>query len=154
MREVDDHQVGKGEPGQHEWALRFYSRKSSRPNRISAYIFNRAGGLGAGAYFQDTLQAKDWIHIVACFDPGSKQNPKAGVSIYKNGVLRGSPATQKGALYSSFDVVPESGTAPLRLGTRNRTSFLAGSLDEFAIYPRVLNAAEIAEHHRAAGKVR
>ena len=40
--------VGKGDNGQQEWALRFYSRNSTRPNRISAYIFNRNGGLGAG----------------------------------------------------------------------------------------------------------
>ena len=45
--ETDDTQnpyifwLGKGEPNQHEWALRFYSRKSAdRSNRISAYIFN------------------------------------------------------------------------------------------------------------------
>ena len=81
-----------------------------------------------------------------------KANPKAGVAIYKNGVLRGSPATQHGALYSSFDVVPEAGTAPVRLGTRNFTSFLAGSLDEFAIYPRVLTADEVLGHFQAAGK--
>jgi hypothetical protein len=142
--------IGKGEPGQFEWALRFYSRKSTRPNRISAYIFNRSGGLGAGAFFQDTVKAGEWIHVVACFDPGNKQNAKAGVSIYKNGVLRGSPATQKGALYSSFDIMPESGTAPVRLGTRSKTSFFAGGLDEFAIYPRVLTATEVSDHYRAA----
>lgn len=142
--------IGKGEPGQYEWALRFYSHQSSRPNRISAYIFNRSGGLGAGAYVEEPLQADEWIHIVACFDPGTKSSPKAGVSIYKNGILRGSPATQHGALYSSFDIVPESGTAPVRLGTRNFTSFFAGSLDEVAIYPRVLTATEIKAHYRAA----
>ena len=142
--------IGKGEPGQFEWALRFYSRNSTRPNRISAYAFNRSGGLGAGAYVEEPLQPNEWIHIVACFDPGSKTNPKAGVSIYKNGVLRGGPATQKSALYSSFDIVPQAGTAPVRLGTRNFTSFFTGSLDEFAIYPRVLSAAEIMSHYRAA----
>ena len=142
--------IGKGEPGQHEWALRFYSRDSTRPNRISAYVFNRAGGLGAGAYVEEPVELNEWIHIVACFDPGSKSNPKAGVSIYKNGVLRGSPASQHGARYASFDIVPEAGTAPVRLGTRNLTSFFAGDLDEFAIYPRALTAAEVLDHYRAA----
>src|SRR5207248_2397285 len=42
------HWLGKGEPKQHEWALRFYSRSAKdRPNRISAYIFNPDGHLGA-----------------------------------------------------------------------------------------------------------
>ena len=144
--------LGKGEAGQFEWAFRFYSRNSTRPNRISAYVFNRAGGLGTGAFVEEPMKANEWMHLVACFDPGTKADAKAGVSIYKNGVLRGSPATQKGALYSSFDIVPEAGTAPVRLGTRNFTSFLAGSLDEVAIYPRVLTPAEVLEHYRAAGK--
>jgi hypothetical protein len=142
--------IGKGEPGQFEWALRFYSRKSTRPNRISAYVFNAKGGLGAGAYVEEPVQADEWVHIAACFDPGSTHNPKAGVSIYKNGVFRGGPANQRGALYSSYDIVPVGGSAPVRLGTRNFTSFFAGSLDEFAIYPRVLSAAEIMAHYRSA----
>jgi hypothetical protein len=66
------HWLGKGEPDRHEWALRFYSSKSKdRPNRISAYIFNPEGGLGAGAFFQDKLTPGEWIHVVASFDPGS-----------------------------------------------------------------------------------
>lgn len=47
--ETDDPYIfwlGKGEPKQHEWAFRFYSKTSKdRPNRISAYIFNPDGGL-------------------------------------------------------------------------------------------------------------
>src|SRR5262249_54312267 len=86
------HWLGKGEPGQHEWALRFYSRTAKdRPNRISAYLFNPDGGLGAGAYFQDKLTAGEWIHVVACFDPGDALTRNAGVHIYKNGVHRQGP---------------------------------------------------------------
>ena len=81
--------LGKGDTGQHEWAFRFYSRKSTRPNRISAYVFNRAGGLGTGAFVEEPMKANEWIHLVACFDPGTKANAKAGVSIYKgNGGTR------------------------------------------------------------------
>ena len=96
------------------------------------------------------MKVNEWMYIVACFDPGNKDKPGAGVSIYKNGVLRGSPASQHGALYSSFGINPQAGTAPLRLGTRNLTSFFAGRLDEVAIYPRVLSAAEIRAHYQAA----
>jgi len=143
------HWLGKGETGQYEWALRFYSKESTRPNRISAYIWNPAGGLGAGAYFQDVLKTGEWIHVVACYDLGDETNPKAGVSIYKNGVLRGGPATQPGALYREYNVVPVHGVAPLRLGTRDLKSFLVGGLDEVAIYPRVLKSAEILENYKS-----
>jgi hypothetical protein len=140
--------LGKGEKDEMEWGFRFYSKESTRPNRISAYIWNADGGLGAGAYFQDELKAHEWLHVVGVFDPGSADNPGAGVSIYKNGQLRGSPATSRGALYSSYNVRPRMGTAPVRLGTRDLRSFLTGGLDEAAIYPRKLTAAEVQENYR------
>ena len=142
------HWLGKGERGELEWGMRFYSRDSSRPNRISAYIWNAGGGLGAGAYFQDELQRGDWIHVVACYDPGDRSNAGAGVSVYRNGALRGSPSSQKGALYSGYAIVPAHGSAPLRFGTRDRASYFSGRLDEVAIYPRVLTVAEIHDHYR------
>lgn len=144
------HWLGKGDTGQFEWAFRFYSRESTRPNRISAYIWNSAGGLGAGAYFQDKLQPGKWIHVVACYDPGDQTDPKLGVSIYKNGEFRGGPETQPGARYKAYNIMPIHGSAPLRLGTRDLKSFFIGGLDEVAIYPRVLAAAEILENYTSA----
>jgi Concanavalin A-like lectin/glucanases superfamily len=143
--------IGKGEPNQQEWALRFYSATSNdRPNRISAYIFNPEGGLGAGAYFQDRLTAGEWIHVVACYDPGDADTEGAGVHIYKNGVSRLGPPSA-GVLYNNpqWQIKPVHGTAPLRLGTRDRKSFLVGGLDEVAIYPRVLLAEEVLENYKA-----
>jgi hypothetical protein len=137
--------LGKGEKGEMEWGFRFYSQKSTRPNRISAYVWNANGLLGSGAYFQDVLQVGEWIHIVATFDPFTAANTGAGVSIYKNGQLRCSPATSKGALYSTYNVTPAAGAAPVRLGTRDLASFLTGGLDEVAIYPRKLTPAEVRE---------
>jgi hypothetical protein len=150
--EADDpyiYWLGKGEPNQHEWALRLYSSKSKeRPNRISAYLFNPDGGLGAGAYVQDKLTAGEWIHVVACFDPGDAGTRGAGVRIYKNGVMRSGPPSA-GALYNNprWQIRPVSGTAPLRLGTRNLKQFLVGAIDEVAVYPRVLTAKEVQEHY-------
>jgi len=141
------HWLGKGIAGQHEWALRFYSQDTTRPNRISAYIFNPQGGLGAGAYFQDDLTPGEWIHIVACYEPGDQDtDPPAGVNIYKNGVHRLGPPSP-GTLYRTFGITPVHGTAPLRLGTRDFGSFLIGGVDEVAIYPRVLTAEEILENY-------
>jgi hypothetical protein len=63
------HWLGKGEAGKMEWAFRFYPKTSSRPNRVSAYIFNSGPGLGSGAYVEDDIKAGKWMHIVAVFDP-------------------------------------------------------------------------------------
>jgi hypothetical protein len=142
--------LGKGDAGKYEWGLRFYSRKSSRPNRISAYSFNAGGGLGAGAYFEDKLAVGECMHIVAIFSPGDMRDPKAGVSIFRNGKLRQGPAMRgaSGTLYRSYDVVPAHGDSPLRLGTVNRKSFLTGALADIAIYPRALTAPQILDHYR------
>ncbi len=143
------HWLGKGEAGHMEWAFRFYPRKSSRPSRISAYIFNPGPGLGSGAYVEEDIKAGKWMHIVATFEPGDKANPKAGVSIYKDGKLALSPAKSPGALYQAYDVTPVHGSAPLRIGTRDKKSFFTGAIDEVAVYPRMLTAREIADNHRA-----
>jgi hypothetical protein len=145
------HWLGKGEKDEFEWGFRLYSKHkkdgqlSGRANRISAYIWNPksaardASNEGAGAYFQDELVVNQWMHIVATYDPPGKG---AGVRIYRDGVLRKGPP-DSGTLYSTFNVTPVHGTAPVRLGTRDKVSFLRGGLDEVAIYPRVLTAAEI-----------
>ena len=58
------HWLGKGEVGTYEWGFRFYKKDSSRPNRVSAYIWNPDGKLGAGAYFQEPVApasgSKSW----------------------------------------------------------------------------------------------
>jgi hypothetical protein len=140
--------------GQCEWGFRFYSQNSpTRPNRISAYIWNPDGGEGAGAYFQDQLIPGAWMHVVAVFEPGDMYtDPPAGVHIYKNGAHRLGPPSL-GTLYRTYKIVPVNGTLPVRLGTRDAASsggasisYLTGGLDEVAIYPRVLSAEEILEN--------
>ena len=151
--ETDDpyvHWLGKGEAGRQEWGMRFYSQDAARPNRISAYIWNAGGGLGAGAYFEDDLAPGEWIHVVAVYDPGDAGTQLAGVHIYKNGVHRKGPP-DSGTLYSTYGIVPAAGGAPVRFGTRDGVSFLTGGLDEVAIYPRALTADEILENYTAGG---
>jgi hypothetical protein len=145
------HWLGKGDAGEFEWGFRFYSLDSpSRPNRISAYIWNAAGGEGAGAYFQDALIAGRWMHVVACFSPGDRSDANAGVSIYRDGSMRANPRTSRGARYSSYAIEPSHGPAPLRFATRDLGSFFSGALDDVAVYPRVLTGAEIADNYRAS----
>jgi hypothetical protein len=151
------HWLGKCGAGSRacEWGFRFYSKDSpSRPNRISAYLWNPDGGEGAGAYFQDALVAAVWMHIVAVFEPGDRlTDPPAGVHIYRDGVHRLGPPSS-GTLYKTFDIVPGHGGSPVRLGTRDAAtrgagavSYLTGALDEVAIYPRVLSTQEIMENY-------
>lgn len=158
--EVYIHWLGKCASGsaQCEWGFRFYSQDSpTRPNRISAYIWNPAGGEGAGAYFQDQLSVGAWIHVVAVYEAGDMStDPPAGVHIYKNGVHRLGPPSP-GTLYRTYGIVPANGSQPLRLGTRDAassgraaSSYLAGGLDEVAIYPRALSADEILENYMIA----
>jgi hypothetical protein len=140
--------LGKGEKGAFEWGFRFYSKESNRPNRISAYIWNLAGGEGAGAYVEGELKKHQWIYLVATFDDPSKPNPR--VQIYKNG----EPSehnSSPGTLYKSYDVKPVAGKAPVRLGTRDLGGFLTGGLDEVAIYPYVLTPEQIRQHWALAG---
>ncbi len=91
-----------------------------------------------------------WMYIVAVYEPGDKDTlPPAGVHIYRDGIHRQGPPSS-GTLYSTYDIVPAHGTAPLRLGTRDNLSFtLNGGLDEVAIYPRVLTPDEIMENYNA-----
>ena len=72
------HWLGKGEAGSVEWGFRFYRKNSSRPNRISAYVWNPDGKLGAGAYFQEPVVPGQWIEVVAVYQPPGNN---AGVSI-------------------------------------------------------------------------
>jgi hypothetical protein len=140
------HWLGKGEVGSFEWGFRVYKKDSSRPNRISAYIWNPDGKLGAGAYFQEPVAPGQWIDVVAVYQPPGQN---AGVQIYRNGVLKNGPPHPP-TLYRSYDVTPRHGVAPVRLGCRDLTSFLIGGLDEVAIYPRCLTPAEILKNYRLA----
>ena len=124
--------LGKGEASRQEWVFRMYSQGNTegRANRISFYVFNPAGGLGIGSYFEDPVTPGEWIHVVGVADGQS-------TSIYKNGVFRRSD------VYAG-SIVPQRGTAPLRIGTRDFHSYFQGGLAEVRMWDRALGSAEIA----------
>ncbi len=140
------HWAGKGETGEHEYALRMYSLNNSanRPNRISGYAFNLAGGLGSGSYFQDVLQAGRWLHVAVVINAHIRQGDtmKQTVSIYRNGVLRDTTPL------SQFQVTPRPGDAPLRIGTRDLRSFFRGAIGKFALYGYPLSEAKLKAHYQ------
>ena len=100
------HWLGKSEYGdrnQCEWVFRMYSKTgSSRPNRISFYVFNRDGAIGVGSYFQDDVVPGTWIYVTGVIDASKTY-------IYKNGLLRDSDTYK-------MIITPVNGTAPLRIG--------------------------------------
>ncbi|GAA0618991.1 LamG domain-containing protein [Kribbella sandramycini] len=143
------HWMGKGEAGQHEYVSRMYSltNTENRPNRISGYLFNNTGGLGAGSYFQDSLTAGTWIHYVLVINANAKSAtyPNGYTKIYRDGVLR----DQDDLSISGQIIVPSDGTAPFRVGTRDFGSWFQGAVGKVAVYGKELSAARIAAHHTA-----
>jgi hypothetical protein len=150
------HFLGKGDPEQYEWAFRAYRADSvERPGRLSFYAWPLEGGLAPGQYVQPSCErdAGRWVHLVGVAEDPSVVG--AGVRIYVNG--RAGDGTAN--LYEAGRS-PENGTAPLRLGIRTPSAsgesggYLVGALADFAIYPRVLSATEIAAHYAAASSTR
>jgi hypothetical protein len=152
------HWLGKGEgagnAGQQEWVFRMYNRDHTtehppRPNRISFYTFNPAGGEGVGSYFQDALNTGDWIFVVGVADAARSY-------IYRDGQYRRcdtyrGPASDHCPIHHQpppnddlqLEVNPAAGASPLRLGTRDRNSFFEGGLSRVRIWNRVLQTGEV-----------
>jgi len=141
------HWAGKGGPRQHEYVARIYSLTNAedRPNRISGYAFNPAGGLGVGSFSQDPVVAGGWIHYVLVINTvdTSGQFPSGYTKIYRDGVRRDQDSL------AALGIVPAAGSAPLRIGTRDLHSFFAGAIAKVAVYDREPAAAELRAHYRA-----
>jgi len=140
------HWLGKGEPGQQEWVFRMYNQNTTdsppRPNRISFYLFNPDGGEGIGSYFQEPVEAGQWIHVVGTADGQV-------TSIYKNGAFKDCDrytGTGSGPCHNYPPdrwITPVHGSAPLRIGTRDLESFFLGAIREVRLWNRALTAAEV-----------
>lgn len=143
------HWMGKGVTGQHEYVSRMYSLENTenRPNRISGYSFNLSGGLGAGSYFQDPVEAGEWIHYVLVINANatSEAFPNGYTKVYRDGVLR----DQDDLSIRGQVIVPERGSAPFRAGTRDFASWFDGAVGKIAIWDTELTAEQIAAHMAA-----
>lgn len=131
-REDYVHWLGKGERGHHEYTFRIYNLNSYRPNRVSGYVFNPSGGLGAGSMFEEKLYLDRWMHVVVVYD-----YPNDRIKIYRDGRQRSQ------STFSSYAIIPRDGSAPLRIGTRDFASYFQGHLDDLKIFKRVLTDKEI-----------
>ena len=143
------HWMGKGTPGKHEYVSRIYSAHNTdaRPNRVSGYLYNTPGGLGAGSYFQDVTTVGKWIHYVFVINSKSKsiKFPHGYTKIYKNGVLR----AQDDLSIRGQVIEPKRSDAPFRVGTRDLKSFFTGAVGKVAIYGHELSKSTIDQHFRA-----
>lgn len=128
-----------------EYAARIYSltNTESRPNRISGYAFNLAGGLGAGSYFQDAVTAGQWIHYALVVNTVNTSGPypMGYTKVYKNGVLRDTDS-----LGEPYNIVPQNGTAPFRIGSTALDSFFQGAIGKVAVYNYEVSASQLLTH--------
>jgi hypothetical protein len=142
------HWMGKGAPRNHEYVARMYSARNSenRPNRISGYAFNPSGGEGPGSYFQEPVRRGEWIHYVLVINAKDKGGtyPNGYTKIYRNGQRM----DQDDLKHDGTVVVPQRGSAPFRVGTRDLRSFFDGAVGKVAVYTKELPAERIEEHYR------
>ena len=82
-----------------------------------------------------------WHHVVGTYATGTN-----GMKLYVDGTLQGS-ATATPISMSGFW---RAGAEGMSGWTMNPGQFFDGTLDELAVYPRALTAAEVTEHHTAA----
>ncbi|MBX4196058.1 LamG domain-containing protein [Candidatus Pacearchaeota archaeon] len=138
------HFLGKGDKENHEWTFRMYNNNSERPNRLSFYVFNLEGGLGAGSYVQKTVKQNEWIHLVGIIDDRF-------IYLYKNGVLQKVEDYHQAAIPSRgeiIDIYPEHGSAPVRIGTRDLHSFFEGKMADLRIYNSPISEKEVIELYK------
>jgi hypothetical protein len=136
------HFLGKSESSAAEWYFRMYNKTgSSRPNRISFYVFNAAGGEGIGGYFEDTLVAGQPIFLVATVDGQY-------VNIYKNGILRQSTDYTIDQGYAG-PLTLAATASPVRIGTTSLNvsdfGFFQGTIQQVGFYNVALNPAQVVE---------
>ena len=152
------HWLGKGEgagdSGQQEWVFRMYNRDHTaehppRPNRISFYVFNPAGGVGVGSHFQDALHQGSWIFVVGVAD-STRTYMYRDAKYERCDTYRGASMGHCPIHYQpppnddlQLEINPAAGSSPLRLGTRDLNSFFKGGLSRVRIWNRVLEAGEI-----------
>ncbi len=158
------HWIGKGEgsgaTGQQEWAFRMYNRDDTledppRPNRISFYLFNAEGGLGVGSFVQDAVLPRTWVHVVGVADNARTYFYRDGIrtrcDTYRGPSHRGCPIHFQDPPTDQIQLVidPQSGSSPLRLGSRDFASFFEGGLTRVRIWGRALTATEVADLYAA-----
>jgi hypothetical protein len=155
--------LGKGSAGQHEYAARMYGQHptghdADRVNRISGYVFNSSGGLGAGSYYQAPAEwpiaAGEWMQYVLIINTSAgARSVKYPTGYTKVTITRKDAA---GRLFTGkdqdalvkYNIEPTAGQAPFRVGTRDLGSFFRGAVGKVAIYDYEVGEERLARHAR------
>ncbi|HXJ20626.1 MAG TPA: LamG-like jellyroll fold domain-containing protein [Polyangia bacterium] len=144
-----------------EWEARMYSATTSesRPNRMSAYIFNNSAGLGSAADWQpvdNLIKAGTWYHVVGEYttlsapsDCQSTSMYPGSINVWVNGVEWDQGEHGQTGCMSQYNVIPTAAGSPLTIGTMAMDTWFPGAVGKVAVYDRLLTPAQIAAHYHA-----
>jgi hypothetical protein len=144
-----------------EWEARMYSTTTSesRPNRMSAYIFNDTANLGSAADWQPVgglIKASSWYYVVGEYTtlsaPSDCQNTgtyPGSINVWVNGVEWDQGQHGQTGCMSQYNVVPTANGSPLNIGTMAEDTWFPGAVGKVAIYDKLLTQAQIGAHYKA-----
>jgi hypothetical protein len=144
-----------------EWEARMYSTTTSetRPNRLSAYVFNSSAMLGSAADWQPVtalITAGSWYHVVGEYTlhtaPADCMNTAmypGSINIWVNGVAWNHGSHGQTGCMSEYNVVPTAASSPLDIGTMGMDTWFPGAIGKVALYDRLLTAVQITTHYQA-----
>ena len=142
-----------------EWQARMYKTTNSedRCNRISAYIFNKTGGLGSAADWQPEcglIEAGSWYHVVGeytldttpndCQDAGTYPG---SIEIWVNGVKWDHGSHGQTGCMSQYEVLPSAENSPVNIGTNAKDGWFAGAIGKVAFYDKLLPESAVRHHY-------
>jgi Concanavalin A-like lectin/glucanases superfamily len=132
-----------------EWVLRLYNQTNpTRHSRLSFYTFNLGSpaGEGNGSFMEYGVSANDetpvelgkWVFVVGEAEPWSTGGT-TGCILWKQDVQAARITADE---YAAYHVHPKHGSGPITVGGMQTTGF-KGAIAHFAIWNRLLSAAEI-----------
>ncbi|MCK5451870.1 MAG: hypothetical protein KAI51_00360, partial [Candidatus Aenigmarchaeota archaeon] len=115
--------LGKGSSGEHEYLVRFFNSSVSGANTI-LFILQSLAGSSHGTTRSSKINTNEWNLVTATVDATQ-------VCIYSNGDKDDC---------DTYSIPIGSGTAPLRMGTKRKTTkdWFNGSMDDIKIWNKTL----------------
>jgi hypothetical protein len=144
-----------------EWEARMYSTTTpeSRPNRMSAYIFNPTANLGSAADWQpanNLIKASTWYYVVGEYTtlsaPSDCQNTSmypGSINVWVNGLEWNHSSHGQTGCMSQYNVIPAANSSPLNIGTMAQDTWFPGAVGKVAVYNKLLTQAQITAHYKA-----